>query len=143
MGNKDLHIGIIPDGSRRWGRKKGKLPNWDGKESGEKVTEILTHILDNYPEIAEVTIWAMSTENFERNQKDKRRVFKLIENTLNDSLMNNEKLKKGQIRIKFFGSKLEDIPQSLMNLINKSTEYTRNYSKRKLNIAHSIFSHFF
>lgn len=135
MGNKGLHIGIIPDGSRRWGRKKGKLPNWDGKESGEKVTEILTHILDNYPEIAEVTIWAMSTENFERNQKDKRRVFKLIENTLNDSLMNNEKLKKGQIRIKFFGSKLEDIPQSLMNLINKSTEYTRNYSKRKLNIA--------
>lgn len=134
MRKNGLHLGIIPDGSRRWGKKKLKPPTWDGKESGQKVREILSHIVKNYPEITEVTIWAMSTENFERKEKDRRRVFRLIENVLKESLK-EEKLKKDQVKVKFFGNKLEEIPESLMNLINKSTETTKNYKRGKLNVA--------
>jgi len=134
MNKNGLHIGIIPDGSRRWGKKNKRSFSWNGKESGEKVREIISHILDKYPEITEVTIWAMSTENFERNIIDKRRVFKLIEEILRETLTDKIVTKK-QVRVRFFGSKLEEIPESLKNLINKSTEATKHYKRGKLNVA--------
>lgn len=139
MKGRDLHIGIIPDGSRRWGRQNGKLPSWDGLESGEKVREILTHILENYPEIREVTIWAMSTENFKRNNKDKQRVFNLIENMANTLLERedpkNNVIHRGKIRINVFGTKFDEVPRSLKDLIRRATEETKNYNSRKLNVG--------
>jgi undecaprenyl diphosphate synthase len=136
MKKRGLHLGIIPDGSRRWGRKNSKPPLWDGKESGEKVREIVLHVLENYPEITEVTIWAMSTENFKRNRADKKRVFSLVEDGLRRLLSEEEeRMQKERVRIKFFGSRLEEIPESLKNLIKKSTEETKNYKRSKLNVA--------
>ncbi len=132
---KGLHLGIIPDGSRRWGRNNAKPPSWDGKESGEKVREIVLHVLENYPEITEVTVWAMSTENFNRNTTDRERVFSLVEEGLRRLLLEDERMRKERVRIKFFGSKLEDIPKSLRNLIKKSTEATRHYKRGQLNVA--------
>ncbi|UCC91277.1 MAG: di-trans,poly-cis-decaprenylcistransferase [Candidatus Aenigmatarchaeota archaeon] len=132
---KGLHLGIIPDGSRRWGRRNDKPPSWDGKESGEKVREILLYVLENYPEITEVTVWAMSTENFKRNTADRERVFSLVEDGIRRLLLEDERMRKEQVRIKFFGSKLEEIPKSLRNLIKKSTEATRHYKGGQLNVA--------
>jgi tritrans,polycis-undecaprenyl-diphosphate synthase [geranylgeranyl-diphosphate specific] len=131
---KGLHVGIIPDGSRRWGRKNLKTPSWNGIESGEKVKEILTHILENYPEINELTIWAMSTENFKRNGKDKERVLNLIEN-MAKSLIGKSIIHEKRIKINFFGTKFEDIPQSLKDLIKRATEETKKYKVKKLNIG--------
>ncbi len=130
-----LHIGIIPDGSRRWGRKNGKAPSWNGAEAGETVEEILKHILGNYPEITEITIWAMSTENFRRNSKDKQRVFSLIE-SMGKSLMKRENvIHENKIRVNVFGTKFDEVPGSLRKLIKRTTDETRNYGDRKLNIG--------
>jgi len=134
MARKGLHIGIIPDGSRRWGRKNLKPPTWNGMESGERVKDMLMHILKNYPEITEVTIWAMSTENFQRSGTDKKRVLSLIENLL-DKLMKEKTVHMKKIRVSFFGSKFDEIPQSLAGAIKHSVELTKDNEKLKLNIG--------
>jgi undecaprenyl pyrophosphate synthase len=64
---RDLHVGIIPDGTRRWATRHLRGPLWDGHEAGEKAEEILFHLADHYPAVRDVTIWAMSVENFQRS----------------------------------------------------------------------------
>jgi undecaprenyl diphosphate synthase len=134
MKKEGLHIGIIPDGSRRWGRKNLKSPSWNGEESGDEVKAILLHILKNYPEITEVTVWAMSTDNFKRNETDKKRVLSLIENLI-EKLMKDETVNMKKIKVNFFGNKFDEIPQSLMGAIKRSMELTKDNEKLKLNIG--------
>jgi len=54
-----IHLGIIPDGSRRWARMKG-IKNYDGRQSGETMEKILEYILENHPEVNELSIWAVN-----------------------------------------------------------------------------------
>ena len=134
MRNEGLHVGIIPDGSRRWGRKSGKPATWNGEESGDKANEILGHIFKNYPEITEITIWAMSTENFERNEEDKQRVQLLIEHLIK-KVIGEGIVHEREIKLKFFGSKLEEVSPFLRDSIKSSMELTKNYGKIRLNIG--------
>jgi undecaprenyl diphosphate synthase len=142
MARKGLHIGIIPDGSRRWGKAHGKPTDWDGKESGNGIKEILRHIWKKHPEITEVTVWAMSTENFKRNDKDKQRVFRLIEDLIEENIEQfnkNSRIKKlvhnERVRVNVFGSKFDEIPQSLAGAIKQSIELTKGYDRLRLNIG--------
>ena len=82
---KDIHVGIIPDGSRRWAKING-IKNYDGKQSGQVMEKILGHILEKYPEVSELSIWALSTENLERAEEDKKIVYRLLKRRLNDLL---------------------------------------------------------
>jgi undecaprenyl diphosphate synthase len=134
MKNAGLHVGIIPDGSRRWGRKNGKPLSWNGMESGQKAREILTHVVENHPEISELTIWAMSTENFQRDDADKKKVINLIECMIK-GIVQDDIIHRKKIRINFFGTKMEEIPQSLKNAIRLSTDATKNYDSLNLNIG--------
>lgn len=129
--DNSLHVGIIPDGSRRWGRRTGKPPWWDGWEAGEKVEEVLWHICDFYPQVTELTIWAMSTENFERRIEDRQRVFNLIERLLSKS----DSFKRAEAQVKFIGTKLHEIPASLHSAIKNTMEYTNDFVRMRLNIA--------
>ena len=75
---RDLHVGIIPDGTRRWATRHLRGPLWDGHEAGEKAEEILFHLADHYPAVRDVTLWAVSVENFQRSRRDQERVFQLL-----------------------------------------------------------------
>ena len=41
-----IHIGIIPDGSRRWA-EKNKIKNYDGRQSGNVIENVVTIFLTN------------------------------------------------------------------------------------------------
>ena len=135
MKNRGLHVGIIPDGSRRWGITNGKPPSWDGRESGEKAKEMIYHILENHPEITEITIWAMSTENFKRDYMDKKRVFDLVENLIDSMLEDKKSLKDRGIKVNFFGTKFDEVPQSLKDAIARSAEMNKEHGEIRLNIG--------
>ncbi|MEM4532858.1 MAG: undecaprenyl diphosphate synthase family protein, partial [Desulfurococcaceae archaeon] len=55
------HIGIIPDGNRRWARKLGLQPSLGHIYGYEKLKEVLKWIWSL--NIKYVTIYAMSSEN--------------------------------------------------------------------------------
>lgn len=126
-----LHLGIIPDGSRRWGRAHLKPAKWNGSESEHKVEELLLHISDNHPDVDEVTIWAMSTENMERNDADRRKVYRIVERLLTrtDTFM------RAKACMCFVGTRSQTLPASLRQAIDEITRLTGNNDRLRVNVG--------
>jgi len=71
------HIGFIVDGNWRWAKEKG-LSTFIGHKKGiERVDEIVRYAQDLGIKI--VTIYAFSTENYKRAQKEVSYLMKLFE----------------------------------------------------------------
>jgi len=49
---RGIHLGIIPDGSRRWARING-IKNYDGRQSGEVIDKIVRHVFEKHPEVSD------------------------------------------------------------------------------------------
>lgn len=126
-----LHLGIIPDGSRRWGRARGKPSAWDGWESEAKVEEILTHISDHHPAVDEVTIWAMSTENLLRSSLDQLKVFRIVERLLTRT----EVFARARARVRFVGSRCDELPPSLSDAMDRITAQTGDFDRIRVNVG--------
>ncbi|GAJ05131.1 unnamed protein product, partial [marine sediment metagenome] len=60
------HVAIIPDGTRRWARKRG-LPDMEGATAGaETVHRTVAYLLD--AGLRYLTIWGFSTDNWKRTE---------------------------------------------------------------------------
>lgn len=129
-----LHIGIIPDGSRRWS-KFNNIPKGDWSRSGETTDKIVRHLFNNHPEIKEVSLWAMSTENVDRDDYSRNLVYSLLKGKMND-LLNSPIIKDKNVVVNVVGSRLGDIPKDIRNLSNEIVSRTEDHeSKRILNIC--------
>lgn len=62
------HIAMILDGNRRWARARGLKP-WQGHLYGFKALEKLAEASRDLG-VHTFTVWAFSTENWERSQKE-------------------------------------------------------------------------
>jgi undecaprenyl diphosphate synthase len=65
--NLPQHIAIIPDGTRRWARKRG-LPDIEGAKVGVKVAHKAVDYLLNIG-LKYLTMWGFSTDNWKRPEK--------------------------------------------------------------------------
>lgn len=123
------HIAIIPDGNRRWAKNKG-LPTLMGHKKGfdtanediKKARELGVHTM---------TLWAFSTENWNRSKEEIDYLMKLYEENIEDNL---KEAKKTETKIVHLGRK-DRIPNSLREKIIKAEEETKNFEKHVLNIA--------
>ncbi len=67
------HVAIIPDGTRRWARKRG-LPETEGAKAGaENTHRIVAYLLDSG--IRYLTVWGFSTDNWKREEEQVSFVF--------------------------------------------------------------------
>jgi undecaprenyl diphosphate synthase len=126
------HIAIIPDGNRRWAKNKG-LPAWEGHREGAKTFEKL---LDWCKEagIKEISFWAASTENLERDKKEVEFLLGLFNEFSNVFLKNLKKDKyKEKIRVRFIGD-LDKLPAKLKDNLNQIIELTKEKDGYKLNM---------
>jgi len=63
--NLPQHVAIIPDGTRRWAKKRG-LPEMEGARAGaESVHRIVAYLLD--AGIGYLTVWGFSSDNWKRS----------------------------------------------------------------------------
>ena len=80
---KDLgprHVAIIMDGNGRWATKRG-LPRLAGHKVGiDKIQQVLQYLADS--RVKFVTLYAFSTENWNRPLPEVRGILKLIEESL-------------------------------------------------------------
>jgi tritrans,polycis-undecaprenyl-diphosphate synthase [geranylgeranyl-diphosphate specific] len=68
--NELLHVGIIPDGNRRWARSRG-LTIGDAYEAGySKLKEVARHLFDY--NVRYLTVYAMSYDNCMKRDVDER-----------------------------------------------------------------------
>ena len=128
---RTLHVGIIPDGTRRWATRHLRGPLWDGHEAGEKTEEILFHLADHYPTVRDVTIWAMSVENFQRSRRDQERVFQLLVTFLARTATRE----RAQARLSVVGSMWQAVPADLRQAIADAQQRTQHYAERRLTIG--------
>ncbi|UXD21351.1 UDP-diphosphate synthase [Ignicoccus pacificus DSM 13166] len=126
------HVGVIPDGNRRWARMRG-LQEWLGhKEGYKKMREVLLWLLDVGVEI--VTVFAMSTENCSRRKKEEReKLYELIAGGLRE-LAKEEIVHKNRIRVKVIGRD-NMWPDFLKEAAKYVEEVTKDYGDRHINIA--------
>jgi len=123
------HIAIIMDGNGRWGLKKKKNRNFGHKQGLNVIENIINFVLDS--EIKILTLFAFSTENWKRPQKEIDYLFSLLEFFLENKI---EKLSKKKICIKFIGNK-KRIKKSLVKKMSNAEKITQFNDKLQINIA--------
>lgn len=126
------HIGVILDGNRRWARSRGLDP-WKGHEQGARKMEDFLDWCGEIDEIRSITLYAFSTENFKRSEKEVTEIFRLLKEYLN-SLLKDERVVKNEIRVKMLG-RLEMLPEEFQELIRQVEEKTAHYQKHYFNFA--------
>jgi len=125
------HIAIIMDGNRRYARKLG-MTVWQGHNLGANTTE---NVLDWCYELGvkQITVYAFSTENQNRSDKEKQKIFEIIGIKL-EKLMQDERTHERRMRVRILGN-IDQLPAGLRETARQAETITRNYDSMYLNIA--------
>ena len=126
-----LHVAIIMDGNRRFAQKYG-LAKYYGHFRGADTTE---KVLDwSYDlGIKQLTVYAFSTENFERSEEEKNQLFELIGIKF-DEICSDERTHRRRMRVRVIGN-IEHLPFSLQSAARRAEEMTKHYDGVYLNVA--------
>ena len=125
-------VGIIMDGNRRWAKERG-LPTFDGHLKGlEKLYEIAEWAEED-TSVEEVTLYAFSTENWNRDPAEVNYLIELLERAFKKDLARFVKI---GVRLRFIGSR-ERVSAHLQGILNEAEEKTRDGTKGTLVIAFS------
>ena len=122
------HVAIIMDGNGRWGLKYKNSRNAGHKEGLNVVEKIIKETIKN--KITFLTLFAFSTENWQRPRTEINYLFNLLENFLQNKIND---LHKKNIKLKILGSK--KFSSRLNKLLNKSEKMTKNNTKLQINLA--------
>lgn len=123
------HIGIIVDGNRRWAKRKG-LPSFAGHQKGaERIEEIVKYACELG--IKTITIFAFSTENWKREEKEILFLFQLFGTYARNKI---EEVNSLGIQVRILGD-LNRIPTSLNDELIKIVNLSEKNEKMIVNIA--------
>lgn len=126
------HVAIIMDGNRRYSKMQGNLNAIEGHKRGVDTLEnVLEWCIDLGINI--VTVYAFSTENFKRSEKEVEDLMKLFVDSFL-SISSNKKIHKNEVRLKAVG-RLDLFPEEVRNAIKDAEKSTEKYDKRLINIA--------
>ena len=122
------HVAIIMDGNGRWGLKYKNSRN-AGHSAGLKTVEkIIKQSIKH--KIKFLTLYAFSTENWKRPQKEINYLFNLLEKFLINRIGD---LSKQEIKLKIIGVK--KFSKKLNNLLIQSERKTSKNKKLQVNLA--------
>jgi tritrans,polycis-undecaprenyl-diphosphate synthase [geranylgeranyl-diphosphate specific] len=101
FGKREIHVALIPDGNRRWARKKGR-PEWYGHVQGAKRMEEFLRWTLEHPEIKVVSIYGLSTENLNRNEKELDKLWSIYNSEVK-RLRNSKDINDNNVRVNIIG----------------------------------------
>jgi len=128
--NIPFHIALIPDGNRRWAKKKG-LNVLEGHARGiDNLANLMKWCRESG--VRMLTAWGFSSENFARDPGEVRGLMRLFEKKLSEAEGRNE-VHKYKIRVRVLG-RLERFPKAVRDKISDLMEKTKNYNRYYLNI---------
>ena len=123
------HAAIIMDGNRRWAKER-HLPSAFGHKEGVKALKNTLRAADELG-IKYITVYAFSTENWNRSTEEVEFLMDLLAHTLKNEL---EEMHQNDIVISFIGD-IQQLKPSLQKILNNATERTKNNKGVKLQIA--------
>ncbi|WP_255197189.1 polyprenyl diphosphate synthase [Halorarius litoreus] len=125
------HVAVIQDGNRRYARSRGKA-NTEGHHAGAETTEALLQWCRDLG-VEELTLYAFSTENFERPEHEREELFDLIEQKLR-AFADREEVHENRVRIRAIGE-VDMLPERVQEAVAYADERTQGYDDLHLNIA--------
>lgn len=123
------HVGIIMDGNRRWAKER-KLSGSLGHKAGvDNLKKLLVHIFDRG--IRYVSVYAFSTENFKREQKEVDYLMNLFRTYFRKEF---QEIIDRNVKVVFSGRR-ENIPDSVWDSMKYLEDQTRDGKNGILNIC--------
>ena len=129
------HVAIIMDGNGRWGLRNKNSRNAGHKAGLNTVEKIIKETIKQ--KVKYLTLFAFSTENWNRPKKEIRYLFKLLENFLLNKI---DDLHKRNIKLKIIGTK--NFSKKLIKLLNLSEKKTLKNTTLQINLALNYGSKF-
>ncbi len=123
------HIAIIMDGNRRWAKEKF-LPSAMGHQKGVDALRSTMRLFDEFG-IKYLTVYAFSTENWNRKKEEVEFLMGLLAKTLLNEL---DDMHKENVKIRFLGD-LSKLSDNLIKIVHSAEEKTKNNTGVNLNIA--------
>lgn len=128
-GSIPAHIAIIMDGNGRWAQKKGNI-RLHGHKAGVKsvrdITESCAQLGVKY-----LTLYAFSTENWNRPSAEINGLMKLLVQSLRDEA---ERLKRNDIKLITIGQ-IERLPSKCQRQLQEVKDLTRDNKRMQLCLA--------
>ena len=132
--NLPRHLAIIMDGNGRWAKQKGLLRAF-GHENGTKSVRVTVEACAKLG-IENLTLYAFSTENWNRPKLEVDTLMKLLVNSLKNELST---LEKNDIRLNCIGN-IDLLPTKAKKELLSVIEKTKNNSRMTLTLALSYGS---
>ncbi len=123
------HVAIIMDGNHRWAKARN-LPGSDGHRAG---TENVRKVAEACSEagVKFLTLFAFSTENWERPKAEVQLLMELMRHFLNEDV---GVLHEHEVRLHVIGDRSRLAPDLRM-LITRVEQMTRDHTRLQLNVA--------
>lgn len=123
------HIAIIMDGNRRWAKEKN-LPSAMGHKKGVDALKNILRACNDFG-VKYLTVYAFSTENWNRKKEEVEFLMNLVAVTLTNELA---EMHKENVQIHFIGD-LTRLSDKLQKILANAVETTKNNTGVVLQIA--------
>ncbi|USZ67452.1 polyprenyl diphosphate synthase [Halorussus salilacus] len=125
------HVAVIQDGNRRYADRQGADAP-DGHRAGAQTTE---RVLDWCKDmgVEELTLYAFSTENFDRPDHEREALFDLLEEKLYE-FGDDDRVHDGEVRIRVIGDE-GMLPDRVREAVAYAERRTADYEEFTLNVA--------
>ncbi len=130
-GVKLEHIAIILDGNRRWANEN-ELNPWLGHKRGAETVEQLLDWCEKL-DVKSTTLYAFSTENFNRSPKEVEKIMQIAEEEF-QKLLTDKRIYRDRVHVKVIG-RVNLLPSSLQQLIADVEKATADFDNKFLNFA--------
>ncbi|MFB6251400.1 MAG: polyprenyl diphosphate synthase [Halobellus sp.] len=125
------HVAIIQDGNRRYAREQGDDAP-EGHREGAETTEQVLEWCDELG-VEELTLYAFSTENFDRPADELDPLFDLLESKLYE-FADADRVHENGVRIGAIGD-VDRLPERVREAVAYAESQTAGYDTLRLNIA--------
>lgn len=127
--NEIKHIAIIMDGNRRWAKERS-LPSAVGHKKGVDALKATMRACDDFG-IKYLTVYAFSTENWNRKPEEVNFLMDLLGQTLKNEL---KEMHENNVVISFIGD-ISQLSEKLQKILANAVETTKNNTGVNLQIA--------
>lgn len=124
------HIAFIMDGNGRWAKKRGMPREYGHKKGAETFRKIITYCFE--AGIQHVTVYAFSTENWKRSEKEIKALMRLFTIFMEDAF---DEIRKNDVRIVFIGDRevFKEDMRRRMDALERESAANRNILNVALN----------
>ena len=125
------HIAIIMDGNRRFAGSIGLLPEHGHFYGKDRIEDVLDWCFDLGIKV--LTIYAFSTENFNRTSNEVETLMHLCNDEL-ERANRDSRIHRNKVRIRVIGQ-LDELPDDIQNSAKNIMDTTKKYDNYHFNIA--------